>query len=371
MQERYCSSRAGSARSCLPPGDDLGRYERDRTVPPSELRAKLPVNRPVSLPLPEPVGGVLLFVVGVVLVIWATERLLEGLVGLAVAVHLRTFTIAALLSGFEAENVAVGLAAGGRGLAPVALGSVFGGAIFLMCVALGLGAMLYPLRVFLPRTVLVVLAVAPLVAGLALLGDTTPRLAGALLLASFGLLMGIVVRAAQQQPFLDADEIEEATEKTHRWPAAVGLTLLGVAVIGLGGELVASGAEQMIRSLGVPAAFMGMVVTPAAIELEEVVRQAVPTRAGHPEMSAGNLVGTLLYFALFNLGLIALLTPVYVDARVRSLDWPVLVGTTWLATAFLSRGRVGRAEGCVLLAAYGLYVVAQVVAVTGAPAHAP
>ena len=105
---------------------------------------------------------------------------------------------------------------------------------------------------------------------------------------------------------------------------------------------------------------MGMVVTPAAIELEEVIRQAVPTRAGHPEVSAGNLVGTLLYFVLFNLGLIALLTPVTLDARVRMLDWPMLVAVIWIATAFLAHGRVGRVEGGLLLVAYGVYGAAQI-----------
>jgi hypothetical protein len=34
---------------------------------------------------------------------------------------------------------------------------------------------------------------------------------------------------------------------------------------------------------------------PTAIEIEEVFRQAVPAREGRPEVSAGNLVGTLLY----------------------------------------------------------------------------
>lgn len=53
-----------------------------------------------------------LFAIGVVAVIWATERLLEGLVGLARLLRVSIFAIAAILSGFEAENVAVGLADG-------------------------------------------------------------------------------------------------------------------------------------------------------------------------------------------------------------------------------------------------------------------
>src|SRR5713226_3278446 len=91
-----------------------------------------------------------LFLVGVVVAVWSTERLLAGLVGLAQLTALSTFAVGAALSGFEAENVAVGLAAAIGGGAPIALGTVFGGATFLICVALGLGSLLYPLRVRLP-----------------------------------------------------------------------------------------------------------------------------------------------------------------------------------------------------------------------------
>src|ERR1700687_4408536 len=121
-----------------------------------------------------------MFLVGVVAAIWATERLLEGLVGLARLTTLSTFAIGAVLSGFEAENVAVGLAAalGGRGGAPIALGTVFGGATFLVGIALGLGAIFYPMKVRLPTGFLVVLALAPLLPGLALIGAPSGRLVG-------------------------------------------------------------------------------------------------------------------------------------------------------------------------------------------------
>src|SRR5262245_49713297 len=99
-----------------------------------------------------------LFLFGPVIAIWATDRLLAGLVGLARLPALSTFAIGAALSGFEAENVAVGLAAALGGGAPIALGTVFGGATFLVGVALGLGALFYPMRVRLPRGFLVVLA---------------------------------------------------------------------------------------------------------------------------------------------------------------------------------------------------------------------
>jgi cation:H+ antiporter len=299
-----------------------------------------------------------LFVVGAIVAIWATERLLEGLIGLARLTALSTFAVGAALSGLEAENIAVGVAAalGGMAGAPIALGTVFGGATFLVCVALGLGAVLYPLRVRLPNGFLVVMAATPVVSGLAIVGGTTGRLAGVILLGGFGLAMGYLIVASRGHAFMESEEVREASEERPEWHQAVGLTAIGLVAIAIGGELVATGAQRVIGSFGVPALLMGMVITPAAIELEEVIRQAIPSREGHPEVSAGNLVGTLLYFLLFNLGLIALVAPVAVDRSILTIDWPFLVAATWLATFFLVQGQVGRKEGAVLLAAYALYV---------------
>ncbi len=277
--------------------------------------------------------GIALFVIGVLLAIWATERL----VGLSVAFRLSAFAVGAVLSGFEVENpeachpersegsvgavlsgfemenVAVGLASGARGTAPVALGTVFGGAIFLVCVALGVSAVLFPLEIRLPRGVLVVFAASPLLVGLSLIALITPRWTGAVLLIVFVAAMIYLVNVSRHQNFLVSGEVKEEQEKQRPLWMALTLTLIGIVVIGIGGELVAQGAEGIIAALGVSALIMGMIVSPAAIELEEVIRQAVPSKEGRPDVSAGNLVGTLLYFLLFNLGLIALLTPVRVD----------------------------------------------------------
>lgn len=292
-------------------------------------------------------------------VVWSTERLLAGMIGLASLLRLAPFAIAGIFSGLEAENVAVGLVAAHGGAAEIALGTVFGGAAFIVCIALGLGAVLFPLRVRLPGPVLLGLAAAPLLAGVAVVGDTTSRVAGIVLLAAFALGLGGVVIASRTHRFLDADELLEAASRPRRWWAAPLLTLIGIVAITVGAELVTFGAQRMIGIFSVPAALMGMIVTPAAIELEEVVRQAVPAREGRPDVSAGNLVGTVLYFLLLNLGLIAVAAPVHVSPLTRTLDWPFVVASTWLAALFLWRGGVSRAQGGLLLALYTAYAVAH------------
>lgn len=305
--------------------------------------------------------AIALFAGGAALAIWATDKLLDGLVGLAALTGLSTFVMGALLSGLEAENIAVGLAAGAREVSSVALGTVFGGATFLVTVALGLGGIIAPLQVRLPRPFLGIIAAAPVLAGVAIMGERTERLAGIVLLAAFAGAMAYIVWQARKREFLIGPAAEAPDGERPRWPAVIGLTLLGLIGLGIGGELVADGAERLIGTLGLPALLVGMVLTPAAIEIEEVFRQAIPARRGHPEVSAANLLGTLLYFVLFNLGLLALVTPVAVPDQVRTLEWPFLVAVTWLATLFLARGRVGRPEGAALMVCYAAYIALHVI----------
>jgi len=302
------------------------------------------------------------FGLGVVVVVWSTEWLLDGMVGLATLLRAAPFVIAGIFSGLEAENVAVGVVAGRAHNTEIALGTVFGGSSFIVCVALGLGAVLYPLRVRVPRGVLLMFAATPVLAGIALIGARTAPAAGVVLLGAFAVSIWYLVRASRRHDFLgeEAAEILEEAEKPVRWWRPVGLTLFGLAVITVGAELVNYGADGIIDRFAFPAALMGMIVTPAAIEAEEVIRQAVPSRHGRHDVAAGNLIGTLLYFVLFNLGLIALAAPVTVPTRVVALDWPFMIAVTWLATILLWRGRVTRWQGVLLLTAYAGYVIAQV-----------
>ena len=109
----------------------------------------------------------------------------------------------------------------------------------MVCVALGLGAVLFPLKVRLPRGVLAVVAAAPVLAGLALIGATTSWAAGVVLLGAFTVGLWYLVRASRDHDFLgeQAEEIREEATKPTRWWWPVLLTLVGLTVL-TGGAVV-------------------------------------------------------------------------------------------------------------------------------------
>ena len=214
-----------------------------------------------------------------------------------------------------------------------------------------------PLEIKLPAPMPWLLPAAAVLAGLPLAGRITPRWAGVLLLAAFALAVVYLVSASKDRTLMAVKE-ERGWQQT--WWGATGLTIGGLAVITAGGLLVERGASGLISTAGLSAALVGMVISPAVIESEEVIRQAVPAKIGFSDIAAGNLIGTVLYFTLFNLGLITVLTPVAVPPAVRTLDWPMLAGATLLVAVLLARGRLTRAHGLLLLAIEAGYVAAHV-----------
>jgi cation:H+ antiporter len=85
------------------------------------------------------------------------------------------------------------------------------------------------------------------------------------------------------------------------------------------------------------------------------VLEALPAFRGFPELSVGNALGTLVFLLTGSLGVIVLAGPIHVPASVADYHLPALGVTVLLALALLARGRLGRIEGAVLIAAYVVY----------------
>src|SRR5919108_2455794 len=129
--------------------------------------------------------GAALLVAGLVLVVAGAELFFEGVLRSAARLRVAPFVLTAVVSGFELENLAAGIAANARGLEEAAAGTFLGGTTFLAFGVAGLGAVAAPLRADLAAPVYAWTAASPL-ALLALgLDGTLSRLDGGLLLAWF------------------------------------------------------------------------------------------------------------------------------------------------------------------------------------------
>jgi cation:H+ antiporter len=298
--------------------------------------------------------AVLLLILGLGLVIAGAEALLAGLLASAARFGVSAFAITVAISGFEFENLAAGIAANAAGLPGAAAGTFLGGTTFLALGVAGLAALIAPIDARLSAATLVWTGLGPLPLLLLGLDGELSRLDGMLLLAWFAIALVGLIGSGRRL-------LEPEAPKARRRPVAwlVG----GLALLAAGGELLAEGIRGVVDRLGVSQTVLGNTVVAAGVEAEEVARVVAPSRRGRGDLALGNIAGTIVHFAAFNAGVIALVKPLELDSATRDLHLPVALAATLVLCATLGlRGGLTRLAGALFLALYGAYIAAAIVA---------
>ena len=300
------------------------------------------------------VVGVILLLVGLGVVVLAADMFVDGLLGVARALKVAPFILSVALSGFETENLVVGIAANAKGLSGAAAGTFLGGVTFLAFGVAGLGGLIAPIRVELPTRFAVWTAIAPLpLLGFAIDGRLSRPEGALLVLWSVVALVGL---ARSGRALL---AVEDEDERIRR----PGLRLFaGLALLTGGGWLIGHGLRTTVRQLGVPQTLLGNTALAAAVEAEELARFAVPARRGRPEIGLGTIAGTIVHFVALNAGIIALVKPLTLGHDTIRFYLPVAAASpAILAAVLLTRKRLGRIEGAALTSLYVAYVAVAII----------
>jgi cation:H+ antiporter len=296
--------------------------------------------------------GLIALAGGIAVVIWAAELLVDGLLGVGRALGIAPFVLTVALSGFETENLAAGIAANAKGLPGAAAGTFLGGVTFLALGVAGLGGVIAPMRAGLPPPFAIWTAVAPLPLLAFAVDGGLSRLEGALLVAWSVLALVGLARSGR-------GVLAEQNGERVRWPGV--RLLVGLGALTGGGWLLGEGLRTTVRHLGVSQTLLGNTAVAASVEAEEVARVAVPARRGRAELGLANIGATIVHFAAFNAGVIALVKPLALGHDTTHFYLPVAAASpAILAALLLARGRLGRAEGAGLIALYVAYVAVAI-----------
>src|ERR671921_1971793 len=145
--------------------------------------------------MPSGLISVVLLAAGIATIVLGADAFFDGLLGTAQRVGVSTFFLTLLISGLEVENIAAGLAANLAGFPGAAAGTFLGGTTFITLGVAGLGAVLVPFRVSLPREFLVMTAFAGAPLALLAADRTLSRVDGGVLIATFCLAMVVLHRS--------------------------------------------------------------------------------------------------------------------------------------------------------------------------------
>lgn len=305
--------------------------------------------------------SIALFIVGLGLVIYFAEKLVKGVVGTSLGFGISAFLVSVIFIGFDPENLVVGAVGATEGIAGIALGSIVGAAMVAIALAFGITALFAPMKFEqVPKQVLIVPILAVFLLYVLGFDGQLTRIDGGLLLLGFVLsvvyLLWLGRRGLDIKPTGEVAETLEEAEELNKWKS-LGLLLLSLAAIIVGSEMLVAGSESIITRLGLSDTVFGMTILAFLVSIEELARELPAARKGRPEISFGNVVGSILAFFLFNAGIIALVKPVIVDPQVLRFYLPLCFITTIVVCLFMMTKKVPRWAGGILVILYLVFVI--------------
>lgn len=318
--------------------------------------------------------GVALFAAGAGILIASVEGLVESVIERAATIGVSGLALGLLATSLDPESTATGVAAAFKDLPGIAIGTQVGSVVFIATLALGLLALIYPFEVSVPPFFLWSAAVSGLLGAMVLLSGRLDRPRGLFLLIVFGVLTGGATRqlaparsaktpsgenASANHP--QTGDLRETTRRSQR-DRSVFMARVAAALVGLvvGAAVLVEGAQRILESLGWSQTIFGSVIVAIAVSAEEGLLELVPAHKGHPEVSVGNVLGTIPFLLLASLGAIGVVHPIEVSGSLRSFQPAALVVAVAAALWCLTRKRADRHHGLILVAVYAFYIAGTV-----------
>ena len=307
-----------------------------------------------------------LLVIGFIILIKGADFFVDGASSIAKIAKMPTLLIGLTIVAFgtSAPEAAVSINAALKGSNDIAIGNIIGSNIFNLLVAVGLSAMIrpikvqkttiikeYPLSIY-SVALLIILSLDNLFAGndanLLTRGD------GLILLLGFGVFMFYLIEMAVLSKEAD-DEVEEIVKLPLS--KSIIFSILGLVGIVFGGDMVVKSATDIALHVGMSETLVGLTIVAVGTSLPELVTSVTAARKGESDIAIGNIIGSGLFNIFFVLGISATIHPIAVSSKLI-FDFIILAIVTVISHVFAySKKEVDKKEGFALTAMYIAYMV--------------
>jgi cation:H+ antiporter len=306
---------------------------------------------------------------GLVLLAWSADRFVDGAAAVARNLGVAPLVVGLVVVGFgtSAPELLVSAVAAWDGRPGLAIGNAVGSNIVNIALILGAAALARPLEVRsdVLRRELPVPLLAMLLALMLLLDGVIGRADGAVLLLGFLFLLAVVTRVAardRRRPVPDPMSGEYAARLADGagTARAVFRVVLGLLLLLVSSRVLVGSAVEIAEWLGLSDLVIGLTVVAVGTGLPELAACVAAALKGQHDIAIGNIVGSNTFNILAAVGTAGLIRPGPIDPEVLTRDFPVMIGLTLalfvMATGIGGPGRINRAEGTLLVAAYAAYV---------------
>ena len=302
-----------------------------------------------------------LFIAGLVTVIYFAEKLVGATVRLSGSFGVSAFLISVIFIGFDPENLFVGAAGSYEGVYGIAAGSIIGAAMVAMAFALGVTALITPVKFKqVSKRIMILPVLAVLLFGVLSLDKVLSRLDGIILLAAYAVTVMLLIRLSRKgikiSPEGEVEETLKKTDDTKRWKSVLLFGGSLVAIV-IGSEVLVESAKSIIETFNITDTLFGMTILAFLVSVEELARELPAALKGRPEISLGNVVGSVFAFFLFNAGIIAVIEPVNISRETLQIYLPISVFTIILISfLIIINKQINRFAAVILILLYVVFI---------------
>jgi cation:H+ antiporter len=310
------------------------------------------------------IGGLSLLFVG-------GEILVRNAVSLAEDIGLSPFIIGLTIVGYgtSAPEMVVGIQSVLEGHPDIASGNIIGTNIADIFLVLGLAALIYPVEIDKKTNIfnVVFLLLVTVVFSLICYMELLNWAAGIFLLVVLaGYIYIAFIMGSEKKLFTKKEKAEIETEVDAdikgRFGGVVAIMLctFGILLLGLGANLVITGAIEISEIFGLSEATIGLTIIAFGTVLPELVTSVIAAYRKRSQIIMGNIIGGNLFNILGIMGFISVLRPIVVPDNLLVFDLPILIFAVFLLTVLICHfQRISRRAGGMLVLIYIIYIAIQ------------
>jgi len=307
----------------------------------------------------------LILVVGLALIVFGADWLVDGASGIARKAGISEFVIGLTIVGFgtSCPELVVSLTGAIAGKSDISAGNVIGSNIFNTLLILGLTAVISPIAIThenkrrdIPMTIAVTLLFILCGMSVSLFGlgeyDGISRTEGALFLILFAFYIYRCFKTGS------APGTNEAEEKQLRLAAAIALVAAGLAGLIIGGKLFVNSATEIARMAGVSDKFIAVTILAGGTSLPELATCVVAAAKKKGQLALGNILGSNVFNILLVLGCSAAVHPLHFG-HINLVDAGVLMLSAILVFTSAYTGKknmIDRLDGSIMLLCEAAYM---------------
>ena len=308
------------------------------------------------------IGYVILLIIGFIVLIKGADIFVDGASSVAgnfkVSKMLIGLTIVAF--GTSAPEFAVSVKSLLSGSGDMVLGNVIGSNILNILLILGVSSMFHSLKVKdntvkkeLPITLLMTAIFIVLLSDKLFdkgFNNTFTRSDGIVILLFFLVFVYYLIKMARNKIDKSQDEKYMSMKK------AILFTILGIAGIIIGSNLVVENASAIARTIGISESMVALTIVALGTSLPELVTSITATRKGEYDIAIGNVVGS----NIFNIGMV-IGAPIAIFGGIQQFSINYIDLITMIISAFLlfifsyNDRKISKFEGSIFLIMFVTY----------------